>query len=181
MRRGTARREVQIQVPAADAWAVVGRPEILHLWFPGIDACEVAGDTRTIHLGSGMAMVETILTNDPTQRRFQYTLVGGFFTEHLGSLDVIELAEDRCLVVYTSDVRPAAMSLILGGATYGALLELRRQLEAGTGPALDAASQPAPTQPHGGGLMGRKILFVTTDQQRYDTLAATGASSAAPR
>ena len=151
------------------AWAVVSRADILHLWFPGIDACEVEGDQRTIHLGTGMAMVETILTNDPTQRRFQYSVVGGFFTEHLGSIDVVELAEERCLVVYTSDVRPAVMSLILGGATHGALRELRRQLEAGEGPALDAL-----TEPRRGGLMGRKILFVTTDQQRYDTLGCNG-------
>jgi carbon monoxide dehydrogenase subunit G len=138
VRRGTARREVQIAVPADTAWAVVRRADLLHLWFPGIVACEVEGDTRTIHLRTGIAMVETILTNDPTQRRFQYTITGGFFTEHLGSIDVVELAEDRCLVTYSSDVRPAAMSLILGGATHGALRELRRQLEAGRGPALDA-------------------------------------------
>ena len=130
-------------VPAEAAWAVLSRPELIHLWFPGITACEVAGDQRTIHLGSGMAMVETILTNDPTQRRFQYSVMGGFFSEHLGSVDVIEVDEGHCLVTYASDVRPAVMSLILGGATYGALLELRRQLEAGSGPAVDALARSA--------------------------------------
>jgi hypothetical protein len=130
-------------VPADRVWAVLSRPELIHLWFPGIERCEVEGDQRTIHLGSGMAMVETILTNDPTQRRFQYSVVGGFFTEHLGSVDVIELDHERCLVVYASDVRPAVMSLILGGATYGALVELRRQLEAGTGPVVDALARSA--------------------------------------
>ena len=128
-------------VSADAAWAVLARPELIHLWFPGITGCEVAGDQRTIHLGSGMAMTETILTNDPTQRRFQYSVVGGFFTEHLGSIDVIELDDEHCLVTYASDVRPAVMSLILGGATYGALLELRRQLEAGVGPALDGLAR----------------------------------------
>ena len=34
------------------------------------------------------------------------------------------------------------MSLVLGGATQGALQELRRQLEAGEGPALDALARP---------------------------------------
>lgn len=142
MRRGTARREVEVAVAADAAWAVVQRADALHLWFPGITACEVEGDQRTIHLATGMALVETILTNDPTQRRFQYSITGGFFTEHLGSIDVVPLGVDRCLVTYSSDVRPAAMSLILGGATHGALLELRRQLEAGEGPALDALARP---------------------------------------
>lgn len=130
-------------VPADRAWAVLSRPELIHLWFPGIESCEVVGDQRTIHLGSGMAMAETILTNDPTQRRFQYSVVGGFFTEHLGSVDVIEIDDAHCVVVYASDVRPAAMSLILGGATQGALLELRRQLEAGSGPVVDALARSA--------------------------------------
>ena len=143
MRRGSVRRELEIAVPADAAWAVVTRADRLHLWFPGIVACEVDGDQRTIHLGTGIALGETILTNDPTQRRFQYTISGGFFQEHLGTIDVIALGQDRCLVIYQSDVRPAAMSLILGGATHGALRELRRQLEAGAGPALDALDQPA--------------------------------------
>lgn len=143
MRRGTQRRQVEIAVPAARAWEVVGRPELLHHWFPGMDGCSVEGDQRTVTLGSGMVMVETILTNDPLQRRFQYTVAGGFFTEHLGTVDVLELDEDRCLVTYSSDVRPAVMSLVLGGATEGALHELRRQLEAGAGPALDALARPA--------------------------------------
>jgi hypothetical protein len=144
VRRGSQRRELVIEVPAARAWEVVGRAELLHLWFPGVAACVVEGDTRTITLESGIPMVEKILTHDPIQRRFQYTLAGGLFHEHLGTLDVIALDEQRCLVTYQSDASPAVMAVVLGGATLGALIELRRQLESGAGPALDALAQPAP-------------------------------------
>ena len=143
MRRGTARREVVIEVPADAVWAAFARPELIHLWFPGIVDCTVDGDERTIHLATGMAMAEKILTNDPTQRRFQYSIAGGLFSEHLGSIDVLALGPDRSLVTYASDVRPAAMALILGGATQAALVELRRQLETGTGPLVDALAAPA--------------------------------------
>lgn len=136
--RGSARRERVIAVPADQAWAVISRPELLHLWFPGIVACSVEGDTRTITLGSGMSLPETLLTNDPLQRRFQYRIAGGFFAEHLGTIDVLALDDARCLVVYSSDADPATMAIVLGGATGGALEELARQLEAGAGPALDA-------------------------------------------
>jgi uncharacterized protein YndB with AHSA1/START domain len=146
VRRGSVRREVEIAVPADRAWAVVTRADLLHTWFPGIVSCEVDGDVRTIHTGTGMALPEKILTNDPTQRRFQYQLTGGFFQEHLGTVDVVPLADQRCLVTYASDVRPAAMALILGGATHGALRELRRQLEAGAGPALDAVDDQSATE-----------------------------------
>jgi carbon monoxide dehydrogenase subunit G len=130
--RASVRREVVIEVSADEAWAVVGRPETLHEWFPGIVDCAVEGDRRTITLGTGMSLDETILTNDPLQRRFQYRITGGFFREHLGSLDVIPLGEHRCLVTYASDADPATMAIVLGGATGGALTELRRQLEGGT-------------------------------------------------
>jgi hypothetical protein len=92
-----------------------------------------------------MSLPETLLTNDPLQRRFQYRIAGGLFAEHLGTIDVIELDEARCLVVYSSDADPATMAVVLGGATGGALEELARQLETGAGPALDALSTPAST------------------------------------
>lgn len=130
--RGSVRREVVIGVDADTAWRVVGRPELLHRWFPGIVACEVAGDVRTVTLATGLTLDETILTCDPLQRRFQYRIAGGFFTEHLASLDVIPLDDATCMVIYASDAAPATMAVVLGGATGGALVELRRLLEAGT-------------------------------------------------
>lgn len=136
--RGSQRRERVIQVPADAAWSVIGRPELLHHWFPGIDDCTVDGATRTITTGMGLQLAEELLTNDPLQRRFQYRISGGFFKEHLASIDVIPLDERRCLVTYASDADPATMAIVLGGAMHGALEELARQLEAGAGPALDA-------------------------------------------
>ncbi|MDQ2648952.1 MAG: SRPBCC family protein [Actinomycetota bacterium] len=142
MRRGSVRRELVLRVPAARAWEAVTRAELLHLWFPGLTASPVDGDQRTVTLGSGIAFTETILTNDPIQRRFQYRITGGVFQEHLATIDVHDLDGGSCLVVYASDAAPGAMALILGGATLGALEELRRQLEGGAGPLVDALAPP---------------------------------------
>lgn len=130
MTRASVRREAVIDVSADAAWAVVGRPETIHEWFPGMSASEVDGDTRVVTLSTGIPLVETILTNDPIQRRFQYRVAGGVFKEHLGTIDVIPLDPERCLVTYSSDADPAAMAVVLGGATGGALRELKRRLEA---------------------------------------------------
>ena len=138
--RSSERRQRVIRVSAERAWEVVGRADLLHLWFPGIDACVVEGTTRTITTGIGVDLAEEILTNDPIQRRFQYRISGGFFTEHLGTIDVIRLDDESCLVTYSSDVDPAPMAVVLGGATQGALDELAAQLESGTGPAVDAVT-----------------------------------------
>lgn len=141
--RSTERRHRVIQVSADRVWAIVGRPELLHLWFPGVTACTVEGTTRTITTGAGAELAEEILTNDSIQRRFQYRISGGIFTEHLASIDVIPLGEDRCVVAYATDVDPAPMAVVLGGAMQGALDELATQLECGSGPALDAVAAGA--------------------------------------
>lgn len=141
--RGSQRRHRVIDVSADRAWEVVGRPDVLHHWFPGIESCTVEGSVRTITTGMGLQLAEDLLTNDPLQRRFQYRISGGFFREHLASLDVIPLDDHRCLVTYASDAEPATMAIILGGAMEGALAELARQLEADAGPALDAIRKEA--------------------------------------
>jgi hypothetical protein len=130
--RGSVRREVVIGVDANTAWRVVGRPDLVHHWFPGVVGCEVAGDVRTVTLASGLTFEEAILTCDPLLRRFQYRISGGIFTEHLASVDVIALDETSCLVTYATDAAPAAMAVVLGGASGDALAELRRLLEDGT-------------------------------------------------
>jgi len=141
--RGSQRRQRVIGVAADRAWEIVGRPELLHHWFPGVVECTVDGSVRTITTGMGLQLAEDLLTNDGLQRRFQYRISGGFFREHLASIDVIELDAERCLVVYASDAEPATMAVILGGAMEGALAELARQLEADAGPAIDAIRKEA--------------------------------------
>ena len=139
----TIRREIRIAASADDVWKVVGRPDLLHHWFPGMSDCTVQTvdgvTTRTIVVGAGIPMPEEILINDPIQRGFQYRLTVPAFEFHRGTIDVIELAPDDTLVVYSTDCIPNAMALVIGGATGGALDELKAQFDAGEGPALDAA------------------------------------------
>jgi uncharacterized protein YndB with AHSA1/START domain len=138
MRRASIRREGRIARPADEVWAVVGRPELLHLWFPGIVDCRVDGDTRVITTGTGVEMPEQILTNDAIQRRFQYRITAPLFQDHLSTIDVIDLGDGTSLVVYSTDATPATKALVISGGTGGAIDELRRQLESGSGPAIDA-------------------------------------------
>jgi len=135
----TLRREIRIAASAGDVWKVVGKPEILYLWFPGITASVVDGNTRTITTGTGIPMPEEIVTNDALQHRFQYRITAPLFRQHLATVDVIDVGDGTCMVVYSTDADPAVMALVIGGATTGALEELKRQFDAGAGPALVAA------------------------------------------
>jgi carbon monoxide dehydrogenase subunit G len=146
--RATVRRHAVIEAPADAAWAVVTRADVLHTWFPGLRQVVMKTPTvRTVTTGAGLSLDEEVVANDALQRRFQYRIAGGFFKEHLASVDVIELDGGRCLVTYSSDADPATMAIVLGGAMEAALASLKQQLEAGAGPALDAVAEPSSAAP----------------------------------
>lgn len=129
MTLGSVRYHRRIRRTAADVWALVGDPARLHEWFPGIVACQVDGTIRVITLGSGLPLPEEILIHDPIQRRFQYRITAPLFAFHRGTIDVLDLDDDTCVVVYTTDADPRTMALTIAGGTAGALDELQRQME----------------------------------------------------
>jgi hypothetical protein len=143
-RVATVRRELRIHHPAEQVWSVVGDPGSIHLWFPGIVACDVAHDEhgtfRTVELGTGLRLVERIVTNDAVMRRFQYRIEGGVFREHLGTVDVIDLGDGTCLTVCGTDAEPAVMALVIGGAT-GPALEGIAKLVASRAPSYAAPQE----------------------------------------
>lgn len=126
---GSVRHHVRIDRDADTIWQLVGDPARLHEWFPGMTASVVDGDQRVVTLGSGASMPEEILVNDPVQRRFQYRLAAPMVSFHRGSIDVIDLGDHTSVVVYTTDCDPRTMALTIGGATAGALDELKRRIE----------------------------------------------------
>lgn len=123
------RRQVRIERPADRVWPWIGHPDRLATWFPGIESCSVEGDRRTIVTGSGSALTEQIVTNDPLQRRFQYRLDLPLLKEHLSTVDVLEVGEHSCLVVYGADAEPATLALLIAGAAGNALRTLKGMLE----------------------------------------------------
>ncbi|MGZ4793522.1 MAG: SRPBCC family protein [Ilumatobacteraceae bacterium] len=129
MTLGSIRHQIHIRRPAAEVWELVGDPARLHEWFPGITSCRVEGNTRHNTLASGLTMPEEILVNDAIQHRFQYRITASIVEYHRGTIDVIDLGDDTCLVVYSTDADPRTMALTIGSGTAGALDELKRQME----------------------------------------------------
>ena len=74
-------------------------------------------------------MPEEILVNDRVQRRFQYRITASIFNYHRGTIDVLDLDDDTCVVVYSTDADPRTMALTIGSATAGALDELKRLMD----------------------------------------------------
>jgi hypothetical protein len=127
--RATVRRQVRITRPPDEVWELVGDAARIPEWFPGIVAAVVEGDVRTITTGSGLPMPEQIVTVDALQRRFQYRITAPLVREHLSTLDVLDLGDGSCLVVYGVDADPATMALVIGGAAGNALEHLRDLME----------------------------------------------------
>ena len=140
---GSIRHEIRIHRPAATVWALAGDPTRLAEWFPGIASCTVDGTHRVITTDTGIPLPEELTVQDPIQRRFQYRIDVGIFTYHRGTIDVIDLDDDTCLVVYSTDADPRTMALTIGGGTRGALEELKRLMEQP-----GAGATPSPTTDH---------------------------------
>ena len=94
-----------------------------------VDSPWFDGTTRVITTGSGIPIPEEIVTKDDVQRRFQYRIVGPMVKEHLSTLDVLDLEDGTCLVVYAADADPSPMALIIAGAAGNALEHLRTMME----------------------------------------------------
>jgi hypothetical protein len=125
----TVRHHVIIDVPATEAWGLLGCASRLGEWFPGVVACDVAGTTRTVTLATGLTLPEEIVTVDELQRRFQYTLTLPVIRQHLSTIDVIELDADRCCCIYGVDATPAVMALVVAGAAADGLDRAKALLE----------------------------------------------------
>ncbi|MEY2478225.1 MAG: hypothetical protein QOG87_3540 [Actinomycetota bacterium] len=130
-KRGSVRRQVRIKRTPDEVWDFIGDPARLHEWFPGITATTVDGTTRVITTGSGLPIPEEILTHDAVQRRFQYRITGPMVKFHTSTLDVLDLGDGTCLVVYAADAEPSTMALIIAGAAGNALEHLRTMMEGG--------------------------------------------------
>ena len=122
--RGSIRHAIRLACPPDDVWAVVGDPPRIQEWFPGIVSSTVEGDQRVVTTRSGIPMPEHLLTVDPVLRRMQYRITAPMFKEHLGTVDVHDLEDGTCLVVYSTDADPAPLALVIGGAARAALANL---------------------------------------------------------
>ncbi len=126
---GSVRRHVHINRDPETVWALVGDLARQHEWFP-LQSCRVEGKKRWITSASGLTFEEDIVTHDHSLRRFQYRIVGNpGITAHLGTCDVIDDGHGGSTVVYSTDMEPEALALVIAGAAGEGLDKLKRLME----------------------------------------------------
>lgn len=126
---GAVRYDIEIAANPDVVWALAGEPASIGEWFPDFESATVEGSTRTIATRGGLTFNEELLVVDPILRRLQYRLDLPVLSFHRGTLDVIELADERSLVVYATECDPRIMALVIGSATKRALDVLKTLLE----------------------------------------------------
>lgn len=125
----TVRSHTRINRPAEDVWNVVSDAGNIAAWFPAITTSSASGSTRQCELADGTPLSEEIVTNDPELRRFQYRITGGIpADEHLGTVDVLDDGAES-MVVYTTEVRPDALTDTLGPTVEDGLQGLKQYCE----------------------------------------------------
>ena len=82
----------------------LGPDETRHL------AAQLPHEIQLFLADAGMPMPEQILVCDHVQRRFQYRITTPIFTHHRGTIDVIDLEDGTCLVVYSTEADPRTMA-----------------------------------------------------------------------
>ena len=123
------RRHVHIDRDAATVWGLVGALERQHEWFP-TESTRMEGATRWVTLRSGLTFEEEIVTHDHALRRYQYRIVGNpGISQHLSTVDVLDDGAGGCTVVYSIDMVPDVLAMVIAGAAGEGLATLKHRFE----------------------------------------------------
>lgn len=128
-RMGSVRRHIHINRDPDTVWALVGDLARQHEWFP-FSSSRLEGNKRWMTTPSGITFEEDIVTHDHALRRFQYRIVGNpGITSHLGTCDVLDDGHGGSTVVYSTDMEPEALAIVVAGAAGEGLLRLKHMME----------------------------------------------------
>lgn len=112
------RTQAVLDHPAEEVWTVVRDIGAICEWFPAMTGSRTVPGGRVVILSDGSMLEEEIVTLDDDLRRLQYRIRGGDLPvkAHLGTVDVIELAQSRSLLVYGTDLEPAELAAAFDSA-----------------------------------------------------------------
>ena len=113
-------REIVIEASADEVWKVISDfatgPTRMALGF--VLDTRMEGDCRIVTFADGTVVRERPITIDHDARRIVYSIVGGVVTpEHdNAAMQVAEVGEHRCRLVWIRDVLPDALAAPFGKA-----------------------------------------------------------------
>jgi mxaD protein len=122
--------EVSIDRNPDDVWKLVGTFGGLDTWMPGIEACALDGDVRTIQT-MGIEIKEQLRSRDDATRTISYSVVEspmGNLESHLATISVTPEGEGSHLT-WTVDVTPDELLGLFLPVYEGSVVAIKQQLE----------------------------------------------------
>lgn len=130
---------IEIEVPAAAAWKIVGGYDNLPQWLDLVQSStlEDGGRVRRLHAVGGAVIVEQMLSFDELMCRFSYRHIEAPdpVSDYVAEMQVDAIGDHRCRVTWASSFNPrgvdenAAVAHVKGIYKVG-LANLKRVLEA---------------------------------------------------
>jgi hypothetical protein len=112
----TIQRRVDIASSATNVWAVLRDFGGLHQMVPGfVASCVREGNVRIVTFSNGVVVHEELVSRDDEVHRLAWTIVGGRFKHHNGSMHVVATGIDTSEVTWTSDLLPDELVPVVDG------------------------------------------------------------------
>ncbi|HXW36248.1 MAG TPA: SRPBCC family protein [Acidimicrobiales bacterium] len=126
---GSAKAEIDIEASPEKVWELVGNFGGIADWMPGLDACTVKGDDRTISM-LGMEIVERLYDRDEEARSITYGIVGGSLSlDHHRATIKVQPSGTGSFVTWEVDVKPDNLTEVMEQTYQGSLDALKERFE----------------------------------------------------
>lgn len=141
------RKEIVIDAPSAAVWDAVRDVGALHVRLvPGFVAdTRLEGEDRIVTMGNGAVVRERIVDVDERARRLVWSIVGGRFSHHNGSVQVADAPGGGCRVIWVADLLPHALAEPIAAMMEQGLAVMKRTLDRPPEPRRPGAEWPAGT------------------------------------
>lgn len=108
--------ERELSCSIGDAWQLLADVGNLQRAFPGIvqDTQLNADGVRTVTFAGGPVIREQIVTVDQARRRVAYSILGGRFTSHAASMQIVQ-GECGARLVWITDCLPESATGVVQG------------------------------------------------------------------
>lgn len=125
------RKEILVQQNAKVAWdAIRDVGSIDKRLVPGfVVACRLEGDSRYLTFGNGMSIREIIIDVDDASMRHSWSARGEPFTHHNASIQVYDLGNNACRLVWIADLMPNEIAPTVSDMIVNGLEIMKRTLE----------------------------------------------------
>ena len=126
----TTNAETVVNCAPAEVWSLISDPEAIVQWMPGVESCEVNGDTRVASM-AGRQLTE-LFQVDHARKRFSYQIIdrGALpaFESHHAFIEVLP-TDGATRVTYSHTLEPSDFAARIQAASEGTLQALKEYLE----------------------------------------------------